>query len=167
MYVPLPTPDDRYSILKAISANVNLAPDVDLKKIGYSARAEGYSGADCAALLREAGLAVLKESNTSLSTTVPVESTSSAPPVESRELCITESHFQYAFDNVIPSVSRKDQARYDRMRRRMAHARSRGAVGSEPNEEEDGTVEGTAKKMEANTPIKSEDKDGDTAMEPN
>lgn len=125
LYVPLPTPEDRHSILKALSVKVNLAENVDLKKIGYSSRAEGYSGADCAALLREAGLAVLKETINLSSDEMPAGSS----------LCITEAHFKYAFDHVIPSVSRKDQARYNRMRNRMAHARSRGAVVSEPAEE--------------------------------
>lgn len=163
LYVPLPTPDDRYSILKALSSKVNLAADVDLKKIGHSARAEGYSGADCAALLREAGLAVLKESMSS--TVMPEASTSSQLSEEaSSALCITESHFQYAFDHVIPSVSRKDQARYNRMRNRMAHARSRGAVVSEVKDEDD-VVEDTNNEAASNNGgIKSEDKDGDTNM---
>lgn len=120
MYVPLPTPDDRVSILKALAVKVNLAPEVDLRNIGQSARADGYSGADCAALLREAGLAVLKED---------VESDEK---MDQSALCIHERHFNYAFNHVIPSVSKKDQARYNRMRDRMAHARSRGTVPPEP-----------------------------------
>lgn len=132
LYVPLPTPDDRVSILTAISGNVTLGPDVDLDQIARSARADGYSGADCAALLREAGLAVLKE--------VIGQATPAEP------LCITQSHFDYAFDHVVPSVSRKDQARYNRMRDRMAHARSRGAVMAEKtvDEPEDVPLQTTA-----------------------
>jgi hypothetical protein len=122
LYVPLPTPDDRVSILKALSGKMRLAPDVDLSKIGRSARAVGYSGADCAALLREAGLAVLKED---------VES-----GVVGASLSIHQRHFNYAFSHVVPSVSEKDQARYNRMRDRMAHARTRGAVASESAEGE-------------------------------
>ena len=118
MYVPLPTPDDRVSILKALGGKINLSADVDLELIGRSERADGYSGADCAALLREAGLAVLKEGV-------------GADFNESSTLSITARHFNYAFDHVVPSVSRKDQARYNRMRDRMARARSRGAVVSE------------------------------------
>lgn len=162
MYVPLPTPDDRYAILKALSLKVKLGPDVDLKKIGHSHRAEGYSGADCAALLREAGLAVLKESMKS--TTTPEVSTSSELAEAAAALCIYESHFQYAFDHVVPSVSRKDQARYNRMRDRMAHARSRGAVVSEVKDEEDG-VDEVNSKTPAHSGIKSEDKDENTNME--
>ena len=124
LYVPLPTPEDRVSILKAISGGVNLAPEVDLTAIGSSAQAEGYSGADCAALLREAGLAVLKED-------ISKDKTETTGDVDTAALRITARHFDYAFSHVVPSVSRKDQARYNRMRDRMAHARSRGAVVAE------------------------------------
>lgn len=131
LYVPLPTPEDRVSILKALAATINLSPDVDLTEIGSSHRADGYSGADCAALLREAGLAVLKEdvdrTNAGLAinggTGMEIDGIASGPI-----LCISSRHFAYAFDHVVPSVSQKDQARYNRMRDRMAHARSRGAV---------------------------------------
>lgn len=116
LYVPLPTPDDRVSILKALATNVTFGADVDLEKIARSDRADGYSGADCAALLREAGLSVLKES---------------MGEAEPGSLAITADHFDYAFNHVVPSVSRKDQIRYNRMRDRMAHARSRGAVVAE------------------------------------
>ena len=45
-------------------------------------------------------------------------------------LQITAHHFQYAFEHVLPSVSKKDQARYDKLRDRMARARTRGGAGS-------------------------------------
>lgn len=125
LYVPLPTPEDRVSILKAISGGISLSPDVDLCSIGTSKKAEGYSGADCAALLREAGLAVLKED---------VNGTVEYP--DDTSLCILPRHFEYAFQHVVPSVSRKDQARYNRMRDRMAHARTRGAVVGETTKED-------------------------------
>ncbi len=117
LYVPLPTPDDRSSILRALAGKIRLADDVDLNEIGHSSRADGYSGADCAALLREAGLAVLKQSMV-------------APDTELR---ISRKHFDYAFDHVLPSVSKRDQAQYDKLRNRMARARSR-AVTEHPAE---------------------------------
>jgi len=135
LYVSLPQPEDRVSILKAISTNITFSPDVDLHKIGTSPNAEGYSGADCSALLREAGLAVLKESyERDISTKDPNQSAADlkAKMDESLSgLCIRPHHFDYAFAHVVPSVSRKDQARYHRMRDRMAHARSRGALLTE------------------------------------
>lgn len=135
LYVALPAPEDRVSILKAVSNKIKFSPEVDLRKIGLSPKAEGYSGADCAALLREAGLAVLKESyDRDISTKDPNQSAIDPETnidESSPELCICPRHFDYAFAHVAPSVSRKDHARYDRMRYRMAHARSRGEVSAE------------------------------------
>jgi ribosome biogenesis ATPase len=119
LYVPLPTPADRISILKALSTEMALGDDVDMNLIGGCERATGYSGADCAALLREAGLAVLKEEAAALA-----EGRVESPT----KLQIMGRHFDLAFASVLPSVSIKDQARYERIRDRMARARSRGGV---------------------------------------
>lgn len=117
------------SILKAISDKITFSPEVDLQKIGTSKKAEGYSGADCAALLREAGLAVLKETfSTPAKEQTDMDIDINEPPPK---LCIRPHHFDYAFDHVVPSVSPKDQARYLRMRDRMAQARSRAAIMAE------------------------------------
>ncbi len=117
LYVPLPTPEDRVSILKALSSNIALADDVDFEVIGMSARANGYSGADCAALLREAGLAVLKE-----------DTTLDASLQDNMCLQISARHFDIAFSSVMPSVTKREEARYQRIRDRMSNARSRGSV---------------------------------------
>ena len=118
LYVPLPTPEDRVSILQALAKNVQIADDVSIDRIGKSPRAEGYSGADCAALLREAGLAVLKEDAAAYAAGKP----------DSVPLIISNRHFDAAFSCVLPSVSKKDQARYDRIRSRITRARSRSAA---------------------------------------
>jgi len=137
LYVPLPTAHDRVSILNALSKNVKLSDDVDLSKIGSSSRAEGYSGADCAALLREAGLAVIKVGLSQTASPELMQCGGDGPDAfDASGLCITNAHFQYAFDHVMPSVSKKDQARYDRMRDRMARARSRGAATAAEETEE-------------------------------
>jgi ribosome biogenesis ATPase len=151
LYVPLPEPNDRVSILKALSCNMSLSPEVDLHKIGTSPQAEGYSGADCAALLREAGLAVMKEfHDNSKSTAKPNKDDLEEDDDDGKKnddssfpLCISPRHFNYAFAHVVPSVSRKDHARYLRMRDRMAHARSRGTVVAEStlDDEDEGEKE--------------------------
>jgi ribosome biogenesis ATPase len=120
LYVPLPLPEDRLSILTALSRTVKLSGDVDLKLIAHDTRADGYSGADCAALLREAGLAVLRDlprttTNAVADGLLPVEET----------LEITSKHFDYAFAHVLPSVGKKDKANYEKIRERMARARAR------------------------------------------
>ena len=142
--MPLPAPMDRVSILKALSAKMKLDGDVDLNSIGCSSRAEGYSGADCAALLREAGLAVLKESVNA--------DDSEMKGAESSALCISAKNFDYAFNHVMPSVSKRDQARYDRIRDRIARARSRGdTVAEEQAVSEAGVADGNEATGKHNT----------------
>jgi len=130
LYVPLPTPGDRVSILKALAVNIVLGDDVDFDAVGRSPRTDGYSGADCAALIREAGLAVLRED-------------AAAPTPGAAALSICSRHFDRAFDSVMPSVSKKDQARYDRIRDKMARARTRSVA----DENDDAAVVAPARRM--------------------
>ena len=60
LYVPLPPAAGRVAILKALTRRTPLAQDVDLAGIGSGPRTEGYSGADLAALVREAAVTSLK-----------------------------------------------------------------------------------------------------------
>ncbi|MCG8915352.1 AAA family ATPase [Actinokineospora sp. PR83] len=60
IYVPPPDAEARAAILKATARNTPLAEDVDLD--AYAAGLEGYSAADCAALIREAALTAMRES---------------------------------------------------------------------------------------------------------
>jgi transitional endoplasmic reticulum ATPase len=60
VYVPPPDADARAAILRAAAKSTPLAADIDLAAVG--ARTEGYSAADCAALLREAALAAMRRS---------------------------------------------------------------------------------------------------------
>ncbi|MDP3711582.1 MAG: AAA family ATPase [Mycobacteriales bacterium] len=60
VFVPPPDAEARAAILKAASKKVPLAPDVDLAAL--AARTDGYSAADCAALVREAALGAMRES---------------------------------------------------------------------------------------------------------
>jgi transitional endoplasmic reticulum ATPase len=60
VYVPPPDAQARADILRATSRNTPLAPDVDLDAIAVTL--EGFSAADCAALIREAALTAMRES---------------------------------------------------------------------------------------------------------
>lgn len=60
VYVPPPDGPARSEILRAASRQVPLAPDVDLSALGDELT--GFSAADCAALVREAALAAMRES---------------------------------------------------------------------------------------------------------
>ena len=60
VYVPPPDAEARVEILRAAAKNTPLASDVDLPALAASL--EGYSAADCAALVREAALTAMRES---------------------------------------------------------------------------------------------------------
>lgn len=60
VYVPPPDAAARADILRAAGRHTPLAPDVDLSEFG--AGLDGYSAADCAAVLREAALSAMRES---------------------------------------------------------------------------------------------------------
>jgi transitional endoplasmic reticulum ATPase len=60
VYVPPPDADARTEILRATAKNTPLASDVDLAAIASTL--DGYSAADCAALIREAALTAMRES---------------------------------------------------------------------------------------------------------
>jgi len=60
LYVPLPPPDGRVAILRALTQRTPLAADVDLAAVGLHANCGGFSGADVASLVREASVACLK-----------------------------------------------------------------------------------------------------------
>jgi transitional endoplasmic reticulum ATPase len=60
VYAPPPDADARTQILRAAAKSVPLADDVDLGEVAR--RTDGYSAADCAALVREAALGAMRES---------------------------------------------------------------------------------------------------------
>ena len=116
LYVPLPTAEDRASILRAISKNASIGQSVDIDELAKSDRANGYSGADLSALLREAGLSCLRER---------LGSKVNGSTASDEKLQIEKRHFDSAFDNVLPSVSKEDQKEYDNVKKRISRARSR------------------------------------------
>ncbi|XP_034950714.1 nuclear valosin-containing protein-like isoform X2 [Chelonus insularis] len=104
LYVGLPTPLDRVDILKALTKNgtrPKLAADVDLEIIAKSDRCDGYSGADLASLIREAGIQALKES---------MINNSGLTEVYMR-------HIDTAFTKVRPSILDKDAKHYEKLRK--------------------------------------------------
>ena len=82
VFVPPPDADARAEILRASSKRVPLAPDIDLRAIADEL--EDFSSADCAALIREAALAAMRES------------------METAE--VTSAHLRTALDRVRPSL---------------------------------------------------------------
>lgn len=98
LYVGLPTANDRVDILRAVTKNgtrPKLAPDVNLELIGRSEQCNGYTGADLAALVREAGVLALREFIIS-------EGKS-----DGNNIAVTTSHFEQAIRKIRPSVTDK------------------------------------------------------------
>ncbi|KAJ3059851.1 hypothetical protein HDU98_004118, partial [Podochytrium sp. JEL0797] len=62
LYVDLPTPEERFEILKTITRKTPVGQGVSLEAVARDSRADGFSGADLAALVREAAVAALRGS---------------------------------------------------------------------------------------------------------
>jgi ribosome biogenesis ATPase len=126
LYVPLPDANDRISILSALVRNVSIDKyNIDIPAIGGDSRTEGYSGADLAALVREAGLAVVRElmimekdkssgGQAFMSDTVDAKDGSSIEH-NSSIASISSRHFEMALTKVRPSVAPVDRMRYERV----------------------------------------------------
>ncbi|WP_460173327.1 CDC48 family AAA ATPase [Vulcanisaeta sp. JCM 14467] len=108
VYVPPPDENARFEILKVHIRNLKLADEVKDGNYKYlrdlARRTEGYTGADLAALVREAAMLALREtirSNSSQAKPVGVE------------------HFEEALKVVPPSLSKQDIARFEEMARNL------------------------------------------------
>jgi transitional endoplasmic reticulum ATPase len=93
IYVPPPDEKARLEILKVHTRRMPLAEDVDLLEIAK--KTEGYTGADLAAVCKEAALAALREAG--------------------KPTKVTKKHFEQALQIVKPSVTKEDVEKYKRM----------------------------------------------------
>lgn len=125
LYVDLPTPDERVEILKTLTRKTPLGPDVDVELIARNERADGFSGADLSALVREAAQTCLR----SFLAQRPV---GEEPDVTSMTdgLTVDMVHFEQALEKTNPSVSKAQRKRFEGLRLKMAglpvgHAKER------------------------------------------
>ncbi|KAH0745698.1 hypothetical protein KY285_007355 [Solanum tuberosum] len=100
LYVPLPTPDQRVLILKALARKKPIDSSVDLVSIGRDNACKRLSGADLSSLMNEAAMLALEDNLAAIDT--GCGDTSST---------IKESHFKRALKKISPSVS-KEQIKY-------------------------------------------------------
>ncbi|XP_055817955.1 cell division control protein 48 homolog C [Solanum dulcamara] len=100
LYVPLPSPDERVLILKALARKKPIDSSVDLMTIGRDDACKNFSGADLAALMNEAAMVALEDKLTAMATSCGDTSS-----------IIKESHFKRALEKVSPSVS-DEQIKY-------------------------------------------------------
>ena len=113
LYVPLPDYEDRCSILSTITKNLKLDKDINFDNINNDKRMEGFSGADIAALVREAQLHALKRLNQK-----------EKENEEIKEFNINMSDFEYSLNNILPSVSLNDKKKYENLKKKLQESRS-------------------------------------------
>lgn len=127
LYVPLPPPDGRVSILKTLTRRTPLAEGgVDLESFGMSDKLSGFSGADLAALVREACVMAIKERMASGEVMVgEVGGGEGGGDMVTKPPKVTMQHFEDALKGVQPSVSRRDHKMYEILRKKLRSSRSR------------------------------------------
>ena len=124
LYVDLPSAPERLEILRTLTSKTPLASDVDLSSITRDARADGFSGADLAALTREAAVSALRET---IRFSMTLETTPGQLPSQDRvataaanSVVVTHMHFLAALEKVQPSVSVAQRKKYATLRSRLS-----------------------------------------------
>lgn len=129
LYVPLPSAGDRVSILRALTRKVAIhevpvdaataavgSDVVELQRIAEDSRCDGFTGADLSALVREAGLSVIKELSAANELAMTSSSLNADASVVVPVTKICARHFEMALSKVKPSVSPQDRVRYEKVR---------------------------------------------------
>ena len=123
LFVPLPAPQERAAIAKALCRKVPVESVQDAMDVAAGTACEGFSGADLAALVREACVAAIR----SAAPDAGVEGGAPAPKV-------TLAHLRDAASRVTPSVSKRDAKRYSK----LATTFSRATAGATDGGTQDG-----------------------------
>ncbi|KAI0290264.1 AAA-domain-containing protein [Multifurca ochricompacta] len=123
LYVDLPSPDERVEIIRTllVRRHVPLSPATAVDRVAdmtSGARGEGYSGADLASLVREAGVRALRRALGTLED-MDREPTVAGPMEKGDEsvgVVVLVEDFEAALDKVAPSVSKAQRRRYEALR---------------------------------------------------
>ncbi|CAN4091268.1 unnamed protein product [Withania somnifera] len=110
LYVPLPSPDERGLILKALARKKPIDSSVDLMIIGRDDACKNLSGADLAALMNEAAMLALEDKLTAMdeAAKLALEDKLTATDIScNTSSVIKESHIKRALEKISPSVSDK------------------------------------------------------------
>lgn len=129
LYVDLPTSTERLEILRAQTKRTPIAEgDHDaISRVVTSTECDGFSGADIAALVREAASLALRGAleNIGAFENDNDGAEGQVAPV-SRKVYVTSQHFRTAASKTRASVSREQRARYERMRDKYAGIPAKG-----------------------------------------
>jgi len=114
LYVDLPTADERAEIIRTIIRKVRLTPDSQVAEevdLLVREKCDGYSGADLAAIAREAGVCALKRTLGTLN-----EDTTETEVA----VYIDTSDFAQALEKIGPSVSAGQRGKYLRLKNKFS-----------------------------------------------
>ncbi|KAK9237423.1 P-loop containing nucleoside triphosphate hydrolase protein [Lipomyces kononenkoae] len=117
LFVELPTAEERAAILRTVvGKNTPIDESINLDAIGADLRCRNFSGADLAALVREAAVGALRKAVFALKDEHG-NIGESFGDVVTPKVVVTADDFEAAFKNVKPSVSDKDRTKYERLGR--------------------------------------------------
>ena len=133
LYVDLPSPAERAEILRKMARGVPLGPGAEGTRAAVEALVrdgcEGFSGADLAALVREAGVVALRRTLGALDA---LDAGGDTPATGSEQtLLVGLDDFRAALEKVQPSVSLAQRRKYEALRSKFAGLPVRGGKGGE------------------------------------
>lgn len=127
LYVDLPNEGERIEILNAQTKKTPMGLDVDLSEIARDPKADGLSGADLSALVREAAVSALREvfdkmelRDEDLSVEMGEEERDKKMKVPSEGVVVEMRHFRTALVKTSPSVSVAQRKRFEMLRLKFA-----------------------------------------------
>ena len=142
LYVDLPSPSERFEILKTHLKRTPVAESAwdAINTIVAGPDCDGFSGADIAALVREAATIALRAD-------LDIERERGGEGMDAEETapdggvdCVTEEHFAQAAKKTKPSVSKEQRLKYERMRDKYAGVSRRAKLKEEKDEPADGAM---------------------------
>ena len=124
MYVPLPSSEDTLAIMKTITRKLPLDSDVNLEEINK--QIDGFSGADVAALVREAQLNSLKRLyKVSFKDYKNIVNDCPNKNEEEEKFKIINEDFVLALKTTYRSVSKEDRIKYEHIRMKIQQSRDK------------------------------------------
>lgn len=113
LFVQLPSASEREEILRTLTKRTPIGA-IDFAAIARDARCDNFSGADLAALVREAAVSALRAA--------VFHDICDAEPDEAAvhgSITITQENFDRAFDQVKPSVSDQQRSKYEKLLKKL------------------------------------------------
>ena len=140
LYVDLPSPPERIEILRTHTKRTPIAESdwAGIAGIAASEACDGFSGADIAALVREAASLALRSALESMGA---FESDINATALPTKPISVTLDNFTIAANKTRASVSREQRTRYERMRDKYAGVPAKGRRTRAEREQDDAEKE--------------------------